>query len=65
MSPALVAVTEHVVPALPVAVSVVPETEQLPVAEYEMAPLPVPPDEVSVRVDPKVIDDDEVTVTVA
>ena len=65
MSPALVAVTEHVVPALPVAVSVVPETEQLPVAAYVVAPPPEPPDEVRVMVDPKVIDDDEVIDTVA
>ena len=52
VSAARVAVTEHVVPALPVAVRVVPDTEQLPVAEYVVAPDPEPPDELRVRVDP-------------
>ena len=47
----MVAVTEHVVPALPVAVSVVPDTEQLPVVAYVVAPLPRPPDDVSVSVE--------------
>lgn len=65
MSPAFVAVTAHVVPALPVAVNVVPDTEQPPVAAYVVAPEPVPPDDVSVRVDPKVIVEADVIVTVA
>jgi hypothetical protein len=59
-----VAVTEQVVPAFPVAVSVVPETVQLPVVEYVVAPA-VPPVDVSVKVEPYVIEDDDVIVTVA
>jgi hypothetical protein len=65
VSPARVAVTEHVAPALPVAVSVEPETEQLPVVEYEIAPVVVPPFAVNASVEPYTIVDADVTVTVA
>ncbi len=65
MSPARVAVTEHVAPALPVAVKVDPDTVQPPVVANEKAPVVVPPLAVSARVDPNVIEDDDVTVTVA
>ena len=61
----MVAVTEQVVPALPVAVNVVPETEQPPVAAYVVAPEPVPPEEVSVSVELYVMVDADVIVTVA
>ena len=58
------AVTEHDVPALPVAVRVEPDTVQPPVVEYEVEPA-VPPDDVNASVDPKLIAEEDVIVTVA
>ncbi len=65
VSPARVAVTEHVAPALPVAVSVEPDTVQPPVVENENAPVVVPPVADNASVEPKAIVEADVTVTVA
>ena len=59
------AVTEHVVPAFPFAVSVSPETVQLPVAENVRAPDPEPPEVVNGSVEPKEIDEEDETMSVA
>ena len=52
VSPALVAVTTHVVAAFPAAVSAVPEIVQFPVTPYETKPVLEPPDVASVIVAP-------------
>ncbi len=65
MSAARVAVTEHVAPALPVAVRVEPDNEHAPLAANENAPAPDPPDAVRASVEPYVMDDEDVTETVA
>jgi len=52
VSPALVAVTTHVVAALPAAVRAVPEIVQFPVTLYETKPVLEPPDVASVIVAP-------------
>jgi hypothetical protein len=58
-------VTEHVAPALPVAVSVEPDTVQPPVVANEIAPVVVPPVADNASVEPNVIVEADVTVTVA
>jgi hypothetical protein len=62
---ARVAVTEHVDPALPVAVRVEPDTVHAPVVVNVRAPPVVPPVAVRASVEPNVIVDAEVTETVA
>jgi hypothetical protein len=60
-----VAVTEHVDPALPVAVRVVPDTVHAPVVVNVRAPPVVPPVAVNANVEPNVMDVDDVIVTAA
>ena len=57
--------TEHVAPALPVAVRVVPDTEHAPVVAKERVPPVVPPAAERASVEPKVMFDAEVIVTSA
>ena len=59
------AVTEHVAPALPVAVRVEPDTVQLPVVANEIVPVPEPPVAVKANVEPKVTLAEDVIVTAA
>jgi hypothetical protein len=58
-------VTEHVAPALPVAVKVEPDTVHPSVVANENAPVVVPPLAVNASVEPNVIVEADVTVTVA
>ena len=59
------AVTEHVAPALPVAVRVEPDIVHAPVVANVRAPPVVPPVAVNANVEPNVMDDDDVIVTAA
>jgi hypothetical protein len=58
-------VTEHVAPALPVAVRVEPDIVHAPVVANVRAPPVVPPVAVNANVEPNVMDDDDVIVTAA
>ena len=57
--------TEQVAPALPVAVRVVPDTVHPPVVANVNAPVVVPPVADNARVEPNVMEEADVTVTVA
>ena len=57
--------TEHVAPALPVAVRVEPDTVHAPVVVNVRAPPVVPPVAVNANVEPNVMDVDDVIVTAA